>query len=367
MKKIVILTTAIILLTSCGAPETAEATITPTSTTTTAVEISSNTTITTRETTAPSTTVTGWTTFDRSEYYKYYNYNDDKTKVYKTLLEALIEKKEYINRLNLQETSYNYLIENVDISDYEVISDVEILHAEIPYYYIDRCEIKVNVTRSDAPNFPVGERIWIIEYNEYAIDDLRDSEYVHTYLSGFNQEELDLRVKTAMYYSISFECFETANVDSFIKTKAEEYGFISDNNFDDYWYSVVIDAMQYTYITKDFLPEPPLYQEDDMSQKYTADYMNKVLHYSLDTDIDMNNYCSEIQDKVWRDWESGGEYGSYEITDDYIEITYYADWSHIVPAKTVRYFFDDSEFPRLERLELIEDFGYEPCTSNPYI
>ncbi|MDR0944221.1 MAG: hypothetical protein LBM41_06790, partial [Ruminococcus sp.] len=219
-------------LTGCGSTETKEITtvsaantaatfemITTTETYTDTIATTSEAAITSEITTAPTTTVTDWTTFDLSEYYKYYNYNDDKTKVYKTLLEALIEKKEYTRRLNIQETSYNYLIENVDISDYEVLSDIEIQDAEIPYYFIDRCEIKVNVTRSDAPNFPVGERIWIFDYNEYAIDDLRDSEYVHTYISYFYQEKLDLRVKTAMYYSISFDCFETTNVNEYFNER----------------------------------------------------------------------------------------------------------------------------------------------------
>jgi hypothetical protein len=111
--------------------------------------------------------------------------------------------------------------------------------------------------------------------------------------------------------------------------------------------------------------EPP--QPIELYDIFPADYINAVLHYSLVTDIDMNDYCEQVDGKIWAYWEESSEYGSYEITDDYVEITYYADWSHIVPAKTVRYFFDNSEFPRLERLELIEDFGFEPCRTNPYI
>ncbi|MDR0943289.1 MAG: hypothetical protein LBM41_02040, partial [Ruminococcus sp.] len=168
--------------------------------------------------------------------------------------------------------------------------------------------------------------------------------------------------KTAMYYSISFDCFETTNVNEYFNERVTLEEDIDCRG-------IVYDTGLYAWTMQSYVPEPlpPTPPEYDLYDIFPANYLNTVLRFSLVTDIDMTDYCEQSEGKLWTFWESGGEYGSYEITDEYIEIMYYADWSHIVPAKTVRYFFDDSEFPRLERLELIEDFGYEPCTSNPYI
>jgi hypothetical protein len=275
-----------------------------------------------------------------------------------------MNKSEYDWGRSESEASYNYLTEKIDIDDFEVIEK----EIEMPY---DRLvyKIRLNVTRSEAPEFPDGERIWI--YSPSEPNDFRDSENIRDYLWDiYYADEVDIRLKIAAFYSFSFECYETTDVDSFLKSIAKEHGFISEGKTDIYWGSVVHYAMRYTHITEDFLPEPPLPQPPEnngMSETYNAEYMNKVMQYSLVTDIDMNEYCSEITDSVWMDWESSGLSGTYVIMDDYVEITYYGDWHHIIPAKTIRNFFDDSEIPRLERLELTQDFGYEPCRTNSVI
>jgi hypothetical protein len=280
------------------------------------------------------------------------------------LFDALINKNEYDWGIGLNEDGYYYLIEKIDIDDYEVLE----VNRTDPFY-VPVYKIRVNVTRSDASEFPIGERIWI--YSTYEPNDFRDSENTRDYLWDiYYADEVDIRLKIAAYYSFSFECYETTDVDSFLKSIAKEHGFISEGKTDIYWGSVVHYALRYTHITEDFLPEPPLPQPPEnngMSETYSAEYMNKVLQYSLVTDIDLNEYCFEITDSVWMDWESSGLNGTYVITDDYVEITYYGDWHHIIPAKKIRYFFDGSETPRLERLELIEDFGYEPCRTNSVI
>jgi hypothetical protein len=165
-----------------------------------------------------------------------------------------------------------------------------------------------------------------------------------------------------MYYSISFDCFETTNVNEYFNERVTLEEDIDCRG-------IVYDIGLYAWAMQSYVPEPlpPTPPEYDLYDIFPANYLNAVLRFSLVTDIDMTDYCEQSEGKLWTFWESGGEYGSYEITDEYIEIMYYADWSHIVPAKTVRYFFDDSVTPRLEKLELIDDFGYDVWTSNPYI
>jgi hypothetical protein len=218
--------------------------------------------------------------------------------------------------------------------------------------------------RSDAPHFPVGERIWIIEDNGY-IDVLCDSESDLSYLRYTYIDEKTYYLSiVAANFSLSFNCYETTSVDKYLKTI-----LANEEPLYNFGISPVYGTGVYAWAMKNYVPEPlpPTPPELELYDIFTADYLNAVFQYSLVTNIDMNDYCEQAEGKIWTFWESGGEYGSYEITDDYVEITFYADWSHIVPAKTIRYFFDDSETPRLERLELVEDFGYEVWTSNPYI
>jgi hypothetical protein len=359
MKKLIIAGVLVIALglAGCSTPESAEAVI-PTATTA-AVTFEMSTVDTTTEATATATTTTSMLTettavVTENEDFSYIN----------SLFDAIMNKSDYNWGRSETEASYNYLIEKIDIDDFEVIEK----EIEMPY---DRLvyKIQVNVTRSEAPEFPVGERIWI--YSTYEPNDFRDSENIRDYLWDiYYVDEVDIRLKIAAYYSFSFNCYETVAVDSFLKLIAKEHGFINESYTDIYWGSVVHSAMQYTHITEDFLPEPPFPQPPEnngMSETYNAEYMNKVLQYSLVTDIDLNEYCSEITDSVWMDWESSGLNGTYIITDDYVEITYYGDWHHIIPAKTIRYLFDDNEIPRLESLELVKDFGYDPCRTNSVI
>jgi hypothetical protein len=352
---------AIILLTSCGTPEIAEAVVT-TAATTAAFEMTT-TTVTPVTTTALTTKATPTTTLPIAEtataITQYENFSD-----INLLFDALVNKNKYVWDIGINEDGYNYLIEKIDINDYEVLEE----DRTDPFY--ERVyKIRVNVTRSEAPEFPVGERIWI--YSSYEPLDFRDSENIRDYLWDiYYSDETDIRLKIAAYYSFSFECYETADVDSFLKSIAEEHGFINESYNDIYWGSVVHCAIQYTYVADKFLPDPPQSEpngSDGMSITYTAKSLNKTIQDSLVTDIDLYNYCTEISDQVWMDWESSGLNGTYIITDDYVEITYYGDWHHIIPAKTIRYFFDESETPRLERLDLVEDFGYEPCRTNSVI
>jgi hypothetical protein len=347
-------------LSACGSSEVGEtvaASATATTTTTT-FEMSTPAEATTETTTTATTTtsIIAETTASATENENFSHVNN--------LFNALMNKSEYDLSISETEASYNYLIEKIDIYDYEVLGVDRTEPFYVPVY-----KIRVNVTRSDAPEFPVGERIWIYSTNE--LNDLRDSENMRDYLLDiYYVDDIDIRLKIAAYYSFSFECYETTDVDSFLKSIAKEHGFIDESYTDIYWGSVVHCAMQYTYVADNFLPEPPRSEPNDsngMSLTYTAKTMNKVLHDSLVTNIDLNEYCSEITDSVWMDWESSGLNGTYIITDDYVEITYYADWYHIIPAKTIRYYFDDSETPRLERLELTHDFGYEPCRTNSVI
>jgi hypothetical protein len=367
MKKIIVILTApIILLMSCGAPETAAETTTPAATTagifemTTAAEISSETAKTSEATTtyetitAPPVKTTAVTTVTERDIRNDHN----------RLMEDLINKSEYKWGMGLNDVSYNYLIQNIDISDYEVID----VSYKIPNSTNQRqYKIRVNVTRSDAPHFPVGERIWIIEDDTYGyIDLLYDSESDLSYLryTYIDEKTYNLSIAVAVYFSLSFNCYETTSVDEYLKTI-----LANEKPLYNYGISPVYGTGVFAWAMKNDVPEPlpPTPSELELYDIFPADYLNAVFNYSLVTDVDMNDYCKQAEGKIWTFWESSGEYGSYEITDDYIEITYYADWSHIVPAKTVRYFFDDSEFPRLERLELAHDFGYVPCVNNPYI
>jgi hypothetical protein len=349
-------------LSGCSTPESAEAVVTTANTTAAAVEMST-VAATTVTTTALTTKTTPTTTLPVTETVNAIIPNEDFAYI-NQLFDALVNKNKYVWDIALNEDGYNYLIEKIDIDNYEVLE----VNRTDPFY--ERVyKIRVNVTRSDASDFPVGERIWI--YSPSEPNDFRDSESVRNYLWDiYYVDEVDIRLKIAAYYSFSFNCYETTDVDSFLKSSAKEHEFINESYTDIYWGSVVHSAMQYTYVTKNFSPEPPPPQPPEnngMSETYSADYMNKVLQFSLVTDIDLNKYCSEITDSVWMDWESSGLNGTYIITDDYVEITYYGDWHHIIPAKTIRYFFDGSDMPRLERLELVEDFGYEPCRTNSVI
>lgn len=52
-----------------------------------------------------------------------------------------------------------------------------------------------------------------------------------------------------------------------------------------------------------------------------------------------------------------------EQDDEYIEVTYYADFAYITPAYKIRYYFNNKNNPsNLTAVELLEDYGHKPFT-----
>jgi hypothetical protein len=156
-------------LTGCGTLETAEAIVTTAAPTVATYEMST-TAETITETTATATTTTPILTETAAVVIENENFSD-----INQLFEALINKNEYDWEMGLNEDGYNYLIEKIDIDDYEVLE----VNRTDPFY-IPVYKIRVNVTRSEAPEFPIGERIWI--YSTYEPNDFRDSENIRDYL-----------------------------------------------------------------------------------------------------------------------------------------------------------------------------------------
>lgn len=261
-----------------------------------------------------------------------------------TVLQALIDKNEF-ELWRIKYKSADDFLNHVDFKSYEFISDSSWQrHDKV---YISEFLIKLNVSQSTDDRFPMGTSIWRVGFINENFWFFLPQEYNALYL--YENIKNNPYAELGFMFSYAFS-FETIND---------------------------IQDLPYIYEKKDFLnnlrtfilgisPElevGPNYGNGAYGEyNYSIERINEIIsnylgieNYNWDKDfVGFSGICAEtvtVSDAVIIN----------ELTDNYIDMTYFADYVYLKPAKKMRYYFThDKETIQLVSTELLEDYGYEP-------
>jgi hypothetical protein len=347
-------------LAGCGTPESAEITTTSVTTTAAAIEIpkTSEDTTTATSTTALKTTTTPTTTTPPTE-----TVAETTEKPWE--LNFAEETFEYIKAKNIEEIEYrmgycegeNGWLYNVTFENFEIVE--ELRYNDDTYGYI----IKITVSESSDPRFPVGESLrnfefynWVSGVDNFTpIDDNGDYRQQLQGISDITSSDKALTLVYAFEHSFGYfgdipdmsDC-STYFKPEYFSVSAFEYtpiilgeysGTILDQEYVDKWYYQLLGVKEQPYNVYDYI---------------SSDYLKQF----------GNLYAGER----WKPWDNAG-YGWRldEQTDNTITITFFGDRCYLTPAKTIKYTYEVNDgIPRLLSSELIEDFGYEPYMMDFY-
>jgi hypothetical protein len=341
----------------CCMPETAEATVTTAITTAAIFETTTtaeDTTIT-MSTTIASTTIAPWTetTAETTEKPKPPTFVDE---VFEWIKTKNIEELKY--RMGYCEGEDGWLY-NVTFERFEEVEELK--YQDYVYGYI----IKITVSESTDPRFPVGESLRYFEYNEgmggvdnfTPIDDKGDyRKQLHEY---YDITASDRSLMLAYSFEHAFNLF------SDIPDMSDLGGYLKTTDY-------------YSRCTIQNLPIiMGLNDNTELTQEYVDTWYNRffgITEQPYDfleiyrTDIYEIETILNVLELSWKPWDNAG-YGWRldEQTDSTITITYFGDRCYLTPAKTMKYTYEINDgIPRLLSSELVEDFGYEPYMMSFY-
>lgn len=175
--------------------------------------------------------------------------------------------------------------------------------------------------------------------------------------------------------------------------KGINYGLDRDNpEKDSYKNNLVSISYGFTYAFNTFNTIPDLtYFSDYMSNEYSilqrqlGDYWNidsyindysnipyaersndYFFNQTLGVNFADDSIYFDVLNDLSEDFGGGGDYSQYfysidNYTNNYLELTYYADLLCLTPAKKIRYYYDSNGlFPCLTSIELINDNEFDP-------
>jgi hypothetical protein len=343
-------------LSGCGSPETAEAVVTTATTAVATFEMSTTTedTTTATSTTALTATTTSSTTSPPTE-------TAAETTEKPWELNFAEETFEYIKAKNIEEIEYrmgycegeNGWLYNVTFENLEIVE--ELRYNDDTYGYI----IKITVSESSDPRFPVGESLrnfaffnWVGGVDNFTpIDDNGDYRQQLGGISETKQSDLALTLVYAFEHSFGYFGDIPYMSDFSIYFNPEDHSAIT--------------SFEYTPI---ILGE---YGGTILNQEYVNKWYYQLLGVTEQPyEVYSDNYSDDFRyaGDQWKPWDNAG-YGWRldEQTDNTITITYFGDRCYLTPAKTMKYTYEVNDgIPRLLSSELIEDFGYEPYMMDFY-
>lgn len=257
------------------------------------------------------------------------------------IMAALIDKDEgELWRIGYIEGEKGFLY-NVDFKSYKILNILSFQRADTVEEFVYTVEL--NISRSSDIRFPVGTSIWNIgvlesEFCIFFLPETIDKHKIDEYWAN-------KYAQIGRYYTFSFN----ENNDIQDTKKLSE--------------TVEVDILEEG--VRSFLigMKPELRNGGDVfvEKNVVDEVLNQYLGISD---------CSLCDDKSIMKcdsnrWQSETVYALIsEQCDEYIDITYYADFTYITPAYKIRYYFNNENNPfNLTEVKTIEDYGYKPFTS----
>jgi hypothetical protein len=352
-------------LAGCGTPESAEAVVTTVTTTARTVEIAipaETTTKTTTATTKAATTTTApeTTTAPPTETTTETTEEPEPTTFVDVIFECIETKNvnELKYRMGYCEGEDGWLY-NVTFESFEEVEELK--YRDNIYGYL----VKITISESSDPRFPVGESFCSLIIND-AINSVES--FIEIDDTG------DYRKQLHEYYDI------TASDRALMLAYSFEHAFNLFSDIPDM--SDLGDYLETTdYYSRCTIQHLPIIMGIDeyteLTQEYVDTWYNRFFGITEQPYDFLEIYRTDIYelyptlyvlDLSWKAWDNAG-YGWRldEQTDSTITITFFGDRCYLTPAKTMKYSYEINDgIPRLLSSEVIEDFGYEPYMMDFY-
>jgi hypothetical protein len=269
------------------------------------------------------------------------------------VLDALIIKNEdaLINYINYPEGKTGWLY-TVNFKDYRIIS----YNTQTMAF-----EVELDITESSDSRFPIGKSKWRFEFglsrlycrNIELLDDTIKNKYIG--LNNIGNRIIDQIRVIAYGFTITFPF--NNNIDDI--SNWNEYIDISDierHGINPLEFISYID--DFGYASSDFITEEVVDKiySDSLGIIDSEKFVSRELLISDHTD----DYIRF--DSLYKFHRVELPYTIDDFYNNVLTMTYYADSCFLTPAVTVNYHFVIiNDIPQLKSLEIVTDYGYEPC------
>lgn len=260
------------------------------------------------------------------------------------MLQALIDKDESVlkDTMSYIESESGYLY-SVDFSGYQIVDEYDVLLWNNKYRnYV----VNLDITNSRDNRFKIGKTQWNVGICFVEIKDSCQVNCIYFLPVNINPESiydrtLNNKVADLAYnFSYSFNGFKTVdNIQEFPREYENE-------DFTDRFQTFMFGI-----------------QEKPENKVYTYDFADEILkkyfgieQYKWDTNIEYFGV------DLWKRWDMTSVYAIINNqSNNYIDMTYFADSVYLTPAKQMRYYFKQNDDNiQLTGTELLKDYGYEP-------
>lgn len=231
----------------------------------------------------------------------------------------------------------------VDLEEFRIINESYEYDDNFCNYYYN-CDVEITVSSSNDSRFPEGKSVWKVLMNSgvlgYFLPENIDTDNLY-YGDGQNEYAL-----LGYQFSYSFQCFHSVD---------DMTGLPDDIGRDRF-----IDGMR--AFSNCFHADGKTENDEN---SYSQFRVNEIMgDYLGIQNFQWNNDFNQayFEGQLWKLWDMKEPHIIInEQTEDYIDMTYYADFVYLTPAKRMRYYFvQDKVHLRLIAVELIKDYGYEP-------
>lgn len=261
-----------------------------------------------------------------------------------TVLQALIDKNES-ELWRIKYKSADDFLDHTDFTSYEIVSNSNWQRDDKAF--ISEFLIELNVLQSTDNRFPIGTSTWRIGFINENVWFFLPQEYDAPYL--YENIKVNPYAELGFMFSYAFP-FETIN-------DIQDLPYIYDKkDFLNYLHTFILGISPELKVGADY--GNGAYGEYNYNKErineIISDYLG-IENYIWDESFTgFSGICAEtvtVSDFVIIN----------ELTDNYIDMTYFADYVYLKPAKKMRYYFtDNKETIQLTGTELLEDYGYEP-------
>jgi hypothetical protein len=276
---------------------------------------------------------------------------DENINAARYLFDALIKKDAEMFVCCDMEVSNEQIFNLTQIESYEIIS-TEIDNKRSIY--------TVNITADNNSVFPDGESAWIVIFYDGVCEGFipydTDLSLVYSYTTALYD---DPRINTIINFCYSMNSMQNSH-----------NSFETINDFDDYFNDNIMTDETFIYDLACFtfaLEENHVYYDDGCIYDYKT--IESTINENFVCNLDLGDDEETFSGQIWKRFDDIQlHFIVNEVSDDYIDITFYADTMLLVPAKQIRYNFSDvNSIMKLKNTEVLVDYGFNPCFKNPLI
>jgi hypothetical protein len=284
--------------------------------------------------------------------YNYSTQEDENINAARHLLDVLVAKDTDIFVCCDMEVSNEQIFNLTQIKSYEIIS-TEIDNKRSIY--------TVNITAENNSVFPDGESAWLVVFYDGVCEGFvpygTDLSLVYSYTTV---SYYDPRIDTIIDFCYSMNTMQNSH-----------NSFETIDDFDDYFNDNIMTDETFIYDLACFTfinDEKPVFQ-DNGDCIYDYGIIESKINENFICNIDIGDNDQTFSGQVWKRFEDIQlHFIVNEISDEFIDITFYADTMLLIPAKQIRYYFSDvNSIVKLKSTELLVDYGFAPCFKNPHI